>query len=85
MPILNIEENDFLDRTEKLLGKDNRWEAHIAQQVPLPRSSSPYSTDNQPGSMEQLEPKTEHDMDIRDFLKDLQMTKGPLSHPENPK
>ena len=23
MPLLNIEENDFLDRTEKLLGKDN--------------------------------------------------------------
>ena len=41
MPVLNIKESDFLDRTEKLLDKDANWEAHVAQQVPLPRSSSP--------------------------------------------
>ena len=64
MPILNIEESDFLDRTEKLLGKDNKWEVHVGQQVPLPRSSSPYPNGNQPSSLEQLEPRTVDDMDI---------------------
>ena len=57
MSVLNIEESDFLERTEKLLEKDNKWEAHVAQQVPLPRSSSPYPDNNKPGSLEQLEPK----------------------------
>ena len=51
MPVLNIEESDFLERTEKLLEKDNKWEAHVAQQIPLPRSSSPYSN-SKPGSLE---------------------------------
>ena len=46
MPVLNIEESDFLDRTKELLERDNKWEAHVAQQVPLPRSSSPYPTTN---------------------------------------
>ena len=45
MPILNIAESDFLDRTEKLLGKEMKWEAHVAQQIPLHRSSSPYPVD----------------------------------------
>ena len=67
MPVLNIEESDFLERMEKLLEKDNKWEAHVAQQIPLPRSSSPFP-DNQPGTMEQLEPETEDDMDVRDFF-----------------
>ena len=31
MPVLNIEESDFLERTEKLLEKDNKWEAHMTQ------------------------------------------------------
>ena len=66
IPILNIEESDFLERIEKLLEKDNKWETHVAQQVPLPRSSSPYP-DNQPRSLEQPEPKTEDDMDFWDF------------------
>ena len=44
-----------------------KWEAHVAQQVPLPRSSLPYSEDK-PGSLEQLEPETDDDMDVRDFL-----------------
>ena len=44
MPILNIAESDFLDRTENLLGKEMKWEAHVAQQIPLPKSSSPISS-----------------------------------------
>ena len=67
MPMLNIEEADFLDWTEKLLGKDNRWEAHVAQQVPLPRTSSPCPSNSQTGSLEQLEAVAEYDMDVRDF------------------
>ena len=66
MPVLNTEESDFLDRTEKLLEKDNKWEAHIAQQVPLPGSSSPYPNDK-PRSLEQLESETDDDIDVRDF------------------
>ena len=57
-PTLVISEEDFMDRTDKVLGKDAKWEAHVAQQIPLPRSSSPY-TDNRPGILEQLEPETE--------------------------
>ena len=59
MPIFNIEESNFLDRTEKLLRKNNKWETHVAQQVPLPRSSSLYPNNNQTSSLEQLEPETE--------------------------
>ena len=66
MPVLNIEESDFLERMVKLLEKDNKWEAQVAQQIPVPRSSSPYP-DNQPGTLEQLEPKTEDDMAMRDI------------------
>ena len=85
MPILNIEGSDFLDRTKKLLGKDNKWEAHIAQQVPLPRSSSPYPKDAQPGSLEQLEPKTEDDMDVRDFPERPPNDERPTKPPRKPK
>ena len=69
MPMLNIEESDYIDRTEKLLGRDHKWETHVAQQVPLPRTSSPCPSNNQPDSLEQLETVTEDDMDIRDFSK----------------
>ena len=75
MPVLNIED-DFLDRTEKLLEKDTKWEAHVAQQIPLPRSSSPYPNDK-PGSLEQLEPKMDDDMDMRDFSERLTNDKRP--------
>ena len=67
MPVLNIAESNFLDQTENLLGKDTKWEAHMAQQIPLPRSSSP-SPVNKPGPLEQLEPETDDDMDMRDFM-----------------
>ena len=67
MPVLNIEESDFLERTKKLLEKDNKWETHIAEQVPLSRSSFPYLDNNQPRSLEQPEPKTGDAMDVRDF------------------
>ena len=40
---------------------------HVAEQIPLPRTSSPPHTDKQLGSLEQLEVFTEDDMDIRDF------------------
>ena len=56
MPVLNIKESDFLDRTEKLLEKDMKWEVHYAQQIPLPRSSS-QCPENGPGSLERLEPE----------------------------
>ena len=70
MPVLNIKESDFLDRTKKLLEKDMKWEAHVAQQIPLPRSSSP-CPENRPGSLAQLEPKTDDYMDMKDFSERL--------------
>ena len=76
MPILNITESDFLDRTENLLGKEMKWEAQMAQQIPLPRSSSPYPVDK-PGSLGQLEPETVDDMDVRDFSERLANDKRP--------
>ena len=66
MSILNITESDVLDRTKNLLGKETKWEAHVAQQIPLPRSSSPYPVDR-PRSLEQLEPENDNDMDIGDY------------------
>ena len=62
-----LRKKDFLDRTEKQIGTDNNWEAHVAQQIPLPRTSSPGPTSNQLGSLEQVETFTEDDMDIREF------------------
>ena len=53
-----------------------KWEAHMAQQIPLPRSSSPYPVDR-PGSLEQLEPETNDDMDVRDFMERLANNKRP--------
>ena len=66
MPVLNIKESDFLDSTEKLLEKYMNWEAHMAQQIPLPRSSF-LCPENRPGVMEQFEPETDDDIDVRDF------------------
>ena len=67
MPVLNIEEKDIFDQTKKLLGTDNRWETYVAQQLPLPRTSSPCPRNSQPGLLEQFETFTEDDMDVRDF------------------
>ena len=76
MPFLNIAESDVLDRTENLLGKKTKWEAHMTQQIPLPRSISPYLVDR-PGSLEQLELKTEDDMDIKNYMERLANDKRP--------
>ena len=73
--ILNITESDFLDRTDSLLGKETKWEAHVAQQIPLPRASSPYPVDRL-GSLEHLEPETDENMDIRDYMERPANDKG---------
>ena len=52
---------------EKLLEKGINWEAHVAQQILLPRTSPPTQPNKQLGSLEQLEVFTEDKMDIRDF------------------
>ena len=39
----------------------------MAQQIPLPKASSPY-LDNRPGALEHLEPETDDDIDIRDYM-----------------
>ena len=67
MSIFNVGEWEFLNKMEKLLGTEDNWESPVAQQIPLPRTSSPTHTDKQLGSLEQLEVVTEDDMDIRDF------------------
>ena len=85
MPVLNIEESDFLERTDKLLEKDNKWEAHVAHQVPLPRFSSSYPDNNQTRPLEQVEPETEDNMDMRDFSKRTTNDKRPPKSPQKPK
>ena len=87
MPVFNIEEKDFLDRTEKLVRTDNNWEAHVAQQIPLPRTSFRGPTNSQQGSLEQLETYTKDDMDIRGFSErptnDMRPPKPPKkTHPK---
>ena len=57
----------------------------MAQQVPLSRSSSPYPRDNQPGSLEQIEPKAEDDMNFRGFSKRPVNNKRPTKPPRKPK
>ena len=85
MPMLNIEESNFLDRTDKLLGRDHKWETHVAQQVPLPRTTSPCPSNNQTGSLEHLEPETKDDMDITDFSKRPTNDLRPPKPPRKPK
>ena len=63
----NAGEQEFLNKTEILLGTGDNWESHVVQQIPLPRTSLPTHTDKQLGSLEQLEVDTENDVDIRDF------------------
>ena len=84
MSVLNIKESDFLDRTKKLLEKNMKWEAHIAQQIPLPRSSSP-CPENRPGSLEQLEPEMDDDMDVKDFSERLANDKRPPKPKSGPR
>ena len=55
----------------------------MAQQVPLPRSSSSYP-DNQPRYLEQLEPETEDYMDVRDFSERPADDKRPPKPPWKP-
>ena len=47
--------------------KTIKWEVHVAQQIPLSRPSSPYPDNEPTRSLDQLEPETEDDMDMRDF------------------
>ena len=61
-----MSEKDFMDRTKKVLGKEAKWEARVAKQIQIPRSSSPYP-DDRPGTLEQLEPETEDEIDINDY------------------
>ena len=46
MPVFNTGEWEFLNRTEKLLDTENNWESHVAQQILLPRTSSPHILTN---------------------------------------
>ena len=50
----------------------------MAQQIPLPRSNSPYP-DDRPGALEQLEPEMDDDLDIMDYME------RPANHRRPPK
>ena len=75
-PTIVISEEEFLDRTDKVLAKDAKWEAHVGQQIPLPRSSSPY-LDDRPGALEQLEPEMDEDIEIVDYMERITNDKRP--------
>ena len=64
---------------EKLLGTGDNWESHVAQQILLPRTSSPTHTNKQLGFLEQLEVFTEDELDIREF------SEGPANDMRPPK
>ena len=53
--------------------------------VPLPRTSSPCPSNNQPGSLEQLETFTEDDIDIRNFSERPTNDLRPPKPPRKPK
>ena len=67
MSVFNAGERKFLNKMEKILGTGDNWERHVAQQIPLPWTSSLTHTHKQPGSLEQLGVFTEDEMDIREF------------------
>ena len=85
MPVLNIEESDVLERTERLLENNNKWEPHMAQQVPLLRSSSPYPDNNETIPLEQVEPETEDNMDVRGFSERPTNDKRPPKSSQKPR
>ena len=85
MSIFNAGKQEFLNKMEKILGTGDNWESHVAQQIPLPRTSSPTHTDKQPESLEQLEVVTEDDMDIRDFSERPTNDMRPLKPPRKTK
>ena len=85
IPLLNIEEANFLNRANKLLGRDHKWETHVAQQVLLQRTSSPCPSYSQTGSLEQLETATDANMDIRDFSERPNIDLRPPKLPRKPK
>ena len=80
-----MEERNFLDKSEKLVGTDNNLEVHVAQQIPLPRTSSPSPNNKQLGLQEQLEIFTEDGMDIRDFSERLTIDMRPPKPPRKTK
>ena len=63
---LNITEDELSDRLESFLGVESDSEAHVAWQIPLPRSTSP-NPDDSHEALEQLEPETDDDLDEIDF------------------
>ena len=83
--VFNAEEREFLNKMEKLLGTADNWESHVAQQIPLPRTSSPTHTDKQLGSLEQSEVFTEDQMDIKEFLERTANDKRPPKSPRKTK
>ena len=62
-----MSEEEFLDQTDKILEKDAKWEAHVTQQNPIPRSSLSFP-DDRPGNLEQLEPETDEDVQIMHYM-----------------
>ena len=48
MSVFNAREREFLNKMKQLLGTGDNWEAHVAQQILLPRTSSPMHTNKQP-------------------------------------
>ena len=81
-PIMTLEGKMFR-QIDKLLKRDNKWEAHVAKQIPLPKTSSPNIDTDQLGSMEWLEATTDDDIDVRDFSERPANDKRPANLPEN--
>ena len=57
----------------------------MAQQIPLPRSISPYPDNNPTTSLEQFKPETEDDMDMRDYSERPTDDKRPPKPPRKTK
>ena len=74
-------EGKTLEQIEKLMKKDNKWEAHVAKQILLPKTSSPNTDIDLTGSMEQLETFIEDDTDVGDFSEGAVNDKRPARPP----
>ena len=81
-PIMTLKGKIFR-QIDKLLKRDNKWEAHVAKLMPLPKTRSPNIDTDQLGSMEWLEATTDDDIDVRDFSERPANDKRPANLPEN--
>ena len=76
-------EGKTLEWTEKPMKRNNKWEASVAKQIPLPKTISPTADMDLTGSMEQLKTLLKMRQMLKTSVNDLLMTKDLPDLPED--